>query len=62
MEQQGIFLLGKNNTMNKEEALKILGQLVEASMAQGAIKNFATLDKLREALWTLKNADEPGKS
>jgi hypothetical protein len=48
--------------MKKEEALKILEQLVEASMAQGAIKNFATLDKLREALWTLTNADEPGKS
>ncbi len=39
--------------MTREEALKLLEQLVEANMAQGAIKNFLTLDKLREAIKTL---------
>lgn len=41
--------------MKKEEAIKLLEQLVEANMAQGGIKNFATLDKIREALTVLKN-------
>jgi hypothetical protein len=40
--------------MTKDEAVKLLEQLIETNMAQGAIKNFATLDKLREAIWVLK--------
>lgn len=40
--------------MEREEAIKIFEQLIEANMAQGAIKNFATLDKLREAVEVLK--------
>lgn len=41
--------------MTAEEAIKLLSQLVEQNMAQGAIKNFATLDKLREAITVLEN-------
>lgn len=40
--------------MTKQEAIKLFEQLVEANMAQGAIKNFATLDKLRGAITVLK--------
>ncbi len=44
--------------MTKTEAIKLLEQLVEANMAQGAIKNFATLDRLREAITVLKNDND----
>lgn len=38
----------------KEAAIRLLEQFVETGMSQGAIKNFATLDKLRGALTILK--------
>jgi len=41
--------------MAKDEAIKLLESLVEANMAQGTIKSFAMLDKLRQALEVLKN-------
>lgn len=41
--------------MTKQEAIKLIEQLLEQNMSQGAIKNFATLDKLREAITVLKN-------
>lgn len=44
--------------MTKEEAIKLLEQLVEQNMAQGAFKNFAVLDKLREAIFVLKQPDQ----
>jgi len=48
--------------MTINEAVKLFEQLIEQNMAGGFIKNFATLDKLREALTTLKNlADENSK-
>lgn len=47
--------------MNAEEALKYFERLIETTMANGAIKNFATLDKLREAVTVLKNVIDGNK-
>jgi len=44
--------------MTAQEAIKILEQLIEANMSQGNIKDFKTLDKLREALTVLTPATE----
>lgn len=44
--------------MNTTESLKLIEQLIEANMAQGGIKNFATLDKLRQAVLILGTAVE----
>jgi hypothetical protein len=41
--------------MTKDEAIKLLADLVQSCMAQGAFKDFATLDKMREALAVIKN-------
>lgn len=40
--------------MTNSEAIKLFSQLIESNMAGGNIKNFATLDKLREAVKTLE--------
>ena len=44
--------------MTKEEAILLLEKLIEQNMSQGNIKNFATLDKLREAITVLKTSTD----
>lgn len=44
--------------MTKQDAIKLLEQLIEANMSQGMIKNFAALDKLRQAIWVLQQPDQ----
>lgn len=39
--------------MTPENAIELLTKLVETNMAQGGIKNFETLDHLRNALKVL---------
>jgi hypothetical protein len=41
--------------MTPEEAILFINSFIEAAMSQGMIKNFTTLDKLREATATLNN-------
>ena len=45
----------KIRAMTKEDAIKLIEQLVELNMRQGQIRDFATLDKLREAIAVLKS-------
>ncbi len=44
--------------MKPDEAIKILEQFAESAMANGVIKNFATLDKIRDAIFALKKEVE----
>lgn len=60
-EQPGLFRLGKNTYMTKDEAIKLIESLIEANMAQGVFKKFEVLDKVRMAVNLLKTLVEPGQ-